>query len=95
VKLKYLNLVDRWEYTCLDTAYDVGNSDAIAKLEALGAKRNLNFIFNASNTNTIINNSATLNISAQGQIDRTNTINITNFLENQDISMTVRVLNAV
>jgi len=32
-KNEYLNLIDRWGYTCLDTAYDIGFIEGIEKLE--------------------------------------------------------------
>lgn len=85
-KIKFLNLVDRWGYTCLDTAYDVGDANSIKILEQLGATRNLNNEMNSGKT-------ITLNSEEKDKLDGIEMnmeINI-----NLDVGKTFNVLNSV
>jgi len=49
-KLNYLNMIDRWGYTCLDIVYDIGFTEGIEKLESLHAKRNKSDMINSNLT---------------------------------------------
>jgi len=58
-KQSFLDTPDRWGYTCLDTAYDVGNSLGVRLLEQMGAIRRKDFAFNSGLTIVNKNNDST------------------------------------
>lgn len=90
-----INLIDRWGFTCLDTAYDIGNNRFIQILEELKVKRN------KSEKNTgLTKHSDELSslLNAISPRANTNTTNDSTFINNdnkQDIKKTIQILNSV